>query len=309
MKILLTIIAIFIIQNIVAQEVLNLPSISTTTKQIAEKDAKKIIDYVGKNKKILVLPFYSNDDKITAVSISISKELTSALQTKVQKKGKNITFFYPDEYNKDGNKVLQETHQSQTENVGEYWKSIIDKFNPDYYVEGYYFIEQDSYGKYKLTIKNVFVKTNYLNTNSGLTKIALSNATAYVTDNNFINSLNAKPTIFIESEEDLFGQSSRTIKNKLRTNLQKQGYTVERKDENTEYQIFIEATTREYNNSKGIYFSYADVYLELSQNGKAILQKDYTEKGGSALSYKDAGQKAFNSISEKISTEVINSIK
>ncbi len=312
--IILTLLTAIFSTTIYAQEILNLNCINTATQKIAKNEIHKIVNFTNENEKILVLPFYSKNDIFTEVSISITTELTNALQQEIQKTNKNLTFFYPDEYNKQGNKVLQKYHLTRTENVNQYWKGIIERFNPDYYLEGYYFIEKQQDGKYFITLKNIYLKPNDLNNETGLKKLSLNEIRIEITNQDEINTLNKTENkntfIFLQIEETIFDQTTQTIKRELRTQINKAGFTVESLQENATYKITIQATTREHNNSYGTFFSYADAYVEIinTKTNKTILQKDYTEKGGSTVSYNDAGQKAFKNIANKISDEIINKI-
>jgi len=308
-KILVTIL-FFQIFNLNAQEVLNYQCIKSATKEVANQEIKNIYKYIDKNAKVLVLPFYSETEEFTEMSVSISMDLTDALQLVAQDKNKQITFFYPEEYSKKGNSIVAETNVTINATT-EYWTSLITKFNPDFFIEGYYFIEKNNDGTYILTLKNINVKSNDTKNTTVISKLALSSVSKPITESELINDLKTSDSYFINSEELEKKKKKQIIKSKLKSSLTNSNYTVELTKDAANYEIKIVGTSREFNNVNGIYFSYVDVNFTVIdlKTTKTIYDNNYTEKGSSMLSYADAAQKAYETISKTVLTELTDFIQ
>ena len=128
------------------------------------------------------------------------------------------------------------------------------------------------------------------------------------TENNTI--INSK-TVFIQSDEQNVEQNTEIIKHKIAAKLNFENFISQKNINNANYKITIEAKINKKNNAYGVYFCWvkASVVVINSENN-ILFQKDFTpEKGSSVSSYKEAAEKAYNIIADKIANEVLNSIK
>ena len=75
-----------------------------------------------------------------------------------------------------------------------------------------------------------------------------------------------------------------------------------------DWKIKINATSREYNYSNNVYFSYVDAEVELykAPSDKHVYQNEFSQKGAHSKSYKSAAMKAYEEISKPISEKLLN---
>ncbi len=298
---------LFQVFNASTQVVYNYQCIKSTTEEIAKYEIKNIYKYsdkfekTTKNAKILVLPFYSNENEFTEMSISIAMDLTDALQARSQDKKKKLVFFYPEEYAKKGNSIVAETNLT-SDKTSEYWESLITRFNPDFFIEGYYFIDAKDDGSYTLTLKNINLKPNDMVSSDGLSKLTITSVVTPINDQDLIKSLQTSEIYYLNSSELIFEQKKQIINNKIKTSLTNSGYTVETTKDKSNFEVKITGAAREFNNANGIYISYVDVNLNVIdlKTNKSVYENNYTEKGGSVLSYADAAEKSYESVSKQI---------
>ncbi|MGL4346689.1 MAG: hypothetical protein ACRCR9_01205 [Chitinophagaceae bacterium] len=124
------------------------------------------------------------------------------------------------------------------------------------------------------------------------------------------NDLKRSISIYINSQEDVFGVSSIFIKQHLKAQLAQQDFSFINDASKADFQLNITATTRQHNIINGIIFCYADVYVEVFDlyRNKNIFGSQFREKGAA----KDpalAGEYAFENMIPTIANEVIAILK
>ena len=114
--------------------------------------------------------------------------------------------------------------------------------------------------------------------------------------------------VYINSNEDNFGESSKAIENGLKAILAENECSFTTNEEEADWKIKINASSREYNYSNDVYFSYVDAEVELykAPAEKHVYQNEFTQKGAHSKSYKAAARKAFDDISKQISEKLLN---
>ena len=116
--------------------------------------------------------------------------------------------------------------------------------------------------------------------------------------------------IYVESDEDLFGQKVDIVANKFKAELALNGCSFVDKAEKADFMLTINARTRESSTSNNIIFCYADIAIALYDNHKAktVFSDELSEKGGSN-SQEKAGRDAMNKVVSKITEKLKNWIK
>ena len=87
-------------------------------------------------------------------------------------------------------------------------------------------------------------------------------------------------------------------------------YTVETIHDKALTKIKVKVSAREKNKSFGLYFSYADIHIEIIDinTENIIFVKDYSVVGGSQISYNEAAQHILKDILNSISNEIIEKL-
>jgi hypothetical protein len=114
--------------------------------------------------------------------------------------------------------------------------------------------------------------------------------------------------VYLETEEDLFGNSSTAIENNLKGFLAENGCMFTKDETEADWKIRIKATSREYNLANKVYFSYVDAEVKLfkAPSDKHVYQNEFSQKGAHSKSYKAAAYSAYNEISKPISDKILN---
>ncbi len=117
-------------------------------------------------------------------------------------------------------------------------------------------------------------------------------------------------SIYIVSNEDLFGSPQNSIENGIKGMMSAGNFNFVDSPEDAEWILEINATAREYNKTHGIYFSYIDADVKLIRTiSKAnIYQDKFSVKGGHTLSFLEAARRAGQELSETIATAALDSI-
>lgn len=115
-------------------------------------------------------------------------------------------------------------------------------------------------------------------------------------------------TVYVESNEDLFGKSVSIIADILKSKLAQNGcsFTEEKR---ADYKILITAETRESSSTGSLVFCYADVSMELISTTKqrSLYSDNISEKGGSNSKEK-AARKAMENAADQIMKSISNLI-
>ena len=113
------------------------------------------------------------------------------------------------------------------------------------------------------------------------------------------------PTIFIAEDESIFGTSSSIIADKIKTELTKNACLLTQNASQSHYQLYIKATTRQFNSDRDFNYCYADVTVELfnTLTGKSEYFEDFSQKGVST-SRDRAAREALTDVSTVINEKV-----
>jgi hypothetical protein len=113
--------------------------------------------------------------------------------------------------------------------------------------------------------------------------------------------------VFLTTNEDLFGDRTMAIENNLKAILAENGCNFTTNDENADWKILINATSREYNQKDDFYFSYVDAEVKLfkAPSDKHVYQNVFSQKGAHGKSYSAAAKKGYDDISKQISEKIL----
>lgn len=113
--------------------------------------------------------------------------------------------------------------------------------------------------------------------------------------------------VFITTNENLFNGKTTSIENNLKAILAANSCRFTKFEEEADWKIEIDATSREFNYSNNVYFSYVDAEVKLykSPSDKHVYQNEFSQKGAHSKSYRDAARKAFDDISKPISEKIL----
>ncbi len=116
----------------------------------------------------------------------------------------------------------------------------------------------------------------------------------------------SKPTVAILSVEKNIGiaQKDQMLKAKLEQLLQANGYGIV--DKNADFEITITSDTKKQTHSRGIYTTLLNAQFRIKnlQNGAIVEAQDLTTKG-TQLSYKTAGEKAYEEAARQIEARLL----
>jgi len=113
--------------------------------------------------------------------------------------------------------------------------------------------------------------------------------------------------VYIVTEENLFGNTSTAIENNLKAILAENGCRFTKDENEYDWKVIINATSREYNFSNNVYFSFVDAEVKLfkAPSDKHVYQNEFSQKGAHSKSYRDAAEKAYNEIGNSISEKIL----
>jgi len=113
--------------------------------------------------------------------------------------------------------------------------------------------------------------------------------------------------VYIVSSEDIFGKNVNSIENGLKAILAENNCSFTTIEEEADWKIKLNATSREFNYSNQVYFSYVDAEVELykAPSEKHVYQNEFSQKGAHSKSYEAAALKASNDISDKITEKIL----
>ena len=113
--------------------------------------------------------------------------------------------------------------------------------------------------------------------------------------------------VYFTCDEDMFGEKTNCIENNLKAILAENNCSFTTEEDKADWKIDVQATSREFNYSNKVYFSYVDAEVKLfkAPSDKHVYQNKFTQKGAHSKSYKDAANKALNEISKPISEKIL----
>ena len=116
--------------------------------------------------------------------------------------------------------------------------------------------------------------------------------------------------IHVESTEDLFGKSVSLVTNKVKGILSKNGCSFTTDAAQADFFLKLNASAREYGNTNGIIFCYADVEVELikKQTQKTVYKEEVKEKDGHTTA-ENAARSAFEKVGTKIANELMEWVR
>lgn len=122
-----------------------------------------------------------------------------------------------------------------------------------------------------------------------------------------LNELEQGIFIYIEADAALFDEKTNELVQVLKGQLSKNGCSFTSEKEESDWIIVLEGKATEYNTIQGLYFSYVDVVVKLTKtkNQQKVYEDIIKQKGGSSIGYKEAGLKAYRSISQKLTKQII----
>lgn len=113
--------------------------------------------------------------------------------------------------------------------------------------------------------------------------------------------------VFITTKEDVFGDETKDTEIGLKAILAENGCRFTKVESEADWKIEINASSREYNYSNNVYFSYVDANVSLfkAPSEKHVYQNEFSQKGAHSKSYKAAANKAYKDVSLKISEKIL----
>ncbi|MDR1347958.1 MAG: hypothetical protein LBJ63_05955 [Prevotellaceae bacterium] len=113
-----------------------------------------------------------------------------------------------------------------------------------------------------------------------------------------ISNLQSATVIYVESTEKNMEKPVQILAPKLQSELAKLGCSFKSLQNECDYILNINASTRQGNSLNDMCFSYLDAEVSLIERttGKEIYRNNFTDVKGSALDYERAGRKAFENI-------------
>lgn len=120
-------------------------------------------------------------------------------------------------------------------------------------------------------------------------------------------------SIYVEATETNLGKATPIpyIEPRLKEKLSDKGYTFTSDIANGDYIITLKANARQGDETQGIFFSYADANVSVTdaKTGREIYKNSYSDIKGGGLDYKSAGIKALRNAAAKISEEIVKELK
>ena len=116
--------------------------------------------------------------------------------------------------------------------------------------------------------------------------------------------------IYVENNEDLFGQKVDIVAHKVKAVLAANGCSFTENEEHADFTLRISVTTRASDNPGTIVFCYTDTAIELYDNHKQkIMYSDEIAQKGGSNSLEKAGRQAMSDTATKISEKLLPWIK
>ncbi len=120
--------------------------------------------------------------------------------------------------------------------------------------------------------------------------------------------------IHLKCSSVIFGDNYSELDQKLKGVLAADGCSFVQNREDADWEIILEATSREYNqtnygNNK-FYFAYVDATFSIYKviTSQQIYENNISVKGGHTLGYKNAAMAAYNDLSSKLGEIILNTI-
>ncbi|HSH52899.1 MAG TPA: hypothetical protein VK982_14330, partial [Bacteroidales bacterium] len=114
--------------------------------------------------------------------------------------------------------------------------------------------------------------------------------------------------VYISTQEDLFGDNISAIESGLKAILSQNECSFTTDEHNADWKLFVNASSREFNYSNKVYFSYVDAEVQLfkAPSDKHVYQDVFEQKGAHSKSYHAAAKNAYKEISNLISDKILN---
>lgn len=114
--------------------------------------------------------------------------------------------------------------------------------------------------------------------------------------------------VYISTQEDLFGENISAIESGLKAILAENECSFTTDEQSADWKLYVNASSREFNYSNKVYFSYVDVEVQLfkAPSDKHVYQDAFEQKGAHSKSYKAAARNAYREISNLISDKILN---
>ncbi|HKL09678.1 MAG TPA: hypothetical protein VJ896_12960 [Bacteroidales bacterium] len=114
--------------------------------------------------------------------------------------------------------------------------------------------------------------------------------------------------VYISTQEDLFGENISAIESGLKAVLAENECSFTTEEQNADWKLYVNASSREFNYSNKVYFSYVDAEVQLfkAPSDKHVYQDEFEQKGAHGKSYRAAARNAYKEISNLISDKILN---
>jgi len=114
--------------------------------------------------------------------------------------------------------------------------------------------------------------------------------------------------VYISTHENLFGEHISAIESGLKAILSQNECSFTTDEDKADWKLYVNASSREYNYSNKVYFSYVDAEVQLfkAPSDKHVYQNTFEQKGAHSKSYQAAARKAYKEISNLISDEILS---
>lgn len=155
-------------------------------------------------------------------SDAVARKITSSLQKEFQDKN-NIMFFVKDEFDGTNTNILE--GYSTADNDNRYYENLLEKFTPDFFIQGNYSLSKNSLQQTMLCLQSVNIKNYYFKSSEGIKKIELKSANAIMSDEDKTANIktqnniwaNGKATYYEKAEENSVENLISKIASQLQT--------------------------------------------------------------------------------------------
>jgi len=247
LKILISLIMFFVV-NICFAQYKTTEAVATLFVENNKKNLSDFVKNIKSETKIMVLPFLNESKQIDEFSNSIAKEISAKLQLEY-KDNKNVVFFVKDEFSHIGMAELADLAIYPEDPL--YWKTLLEKMKPKYYVEGYYNINTNNLNQEFLNLKYANLKTYVFDVDKTSLKISLNDASSVL--NSADKTVDIKTDNFIWAEgtstyyEGAEKVSLENLMSKIAASVQSKFMLIKPKD--TEILEFTKKIINTYSNS------------------------------------------------------------
>jgi len=206
--------------NLSAQSI-SLPCVEKSTKNVVESNYKNILKLVeGKTEttKILVLPFYDEKGAFCEISNDVARNLCNFLQGKLQRKTNIVVFTDKEFSDKTGNSKLK-GYTVPEGNQEAYYKELLEKIKPNFYIEGFFFINTKSTNEKVFQLKAMSCKSYFLDANTPMKKISFTDVTVLMTSEDIVADAQTPGNLWAKGTGSNFEKAGKNAMDNLLSKL------------------------------------------------------------------------------------------